>query len=255
MLLLNGLHSNFAWMISCMLHRAPLTYVDVPAESTVDLRGLTHTLVKKKERKKKNLQLFQLYTSKRRTSWNPPQIRDSYVKRDSEWERERGLKKRFSSSSRLRSAAHWAGRRTVFPNTSQDVSPSSLETPRQRLNWDPDIKRLSGIVERRRHRTLYLPECGRNGAFALPVCSLHRVCLLASFEYTLVQTIPQTLRRVERRDVIGSSAQNSVGPATSRPVLAVGPVHRTPFGSSESRKKMRYRSKCDHCKNSYAHPT
>lgn len=139
--------------------------------------------------------------------------------------------------SRLRSAAHWAGRRTVFPNTSQDVGRSSLETPRQRLNWDPDIKRLSGIVERRRHRTLYLPECGRNGAFALPVCSLHRVCLRASLEYTLVQTVPQTLRRVERRDVIRSSAQNSVGPATSRPVLAPGPVHKTPFGSRRVERK------------------
>lgn len=39
---------------------------------------------------------------------------------------------------------------TAFsPNTSLDVCPSSLETPRQRLNSDPDIKRLDGIVVRR----------------------------------------------------------------------------------------------------------
>lgn len=57
------------------------------------------------------------------------------------------------------------------------------------------------------------------------------------WECTLVQTVPQTLRRVERRDVIRSGAQNSVGPATSRPVLALGPVHETPFGSRRVERK------------------
>lgn len=79
---LEWLAFKFHLNIFRMLHRAPLRYVDVPAESMADLRGLTQTLVKKK--RKKNLQLFQLYTCKRRTSLNPLQIRDRYVKRDSE---------------------------------------------------------------------------------------------------------------------------------------------------------------------------
>lgn len=58
MLLLNGLHSNFTWMFSRTLHRAPPRYVDVPAESTVDLRGLTQTLVKKKESEKEKSATF-----------------------------------------------------------------------------------------------------------------------------------------------------------------------------------------------------
>lgn len=79
---LEWLAFKFHLNIFHMLHRAPLRYVDVPAESTVDLRGLTQALVKKK--KKKNLQLFQLYTCKQRTSLNPLQIQDGCVKRDSE---------------------------------------------------------------------------------------------------------------------------------------------------------------------------
>lgn len=101
-----------------------------------------------------------------------------------------------------------------FPqNTSQDVGPSSLETLRQRLNSDSDIKRLDGIAVRCRHTTLYLPECSlRSGRLFTSL-----VCLSALLEYILVQTVPQTLRRANRRRDFRSSAQPSAGPARSRP--------------------------------------
>lgn len=229
-----------------MLHCAPLRYVDLPAESMVDLWGLTKTLVKKK--KKKNLPLFQLCMCKQRTSLNPLQVRDSSVKRDSEWERERPEKKK-----RLRSCLGFEVQRTglvgaaFFPNTSLDVGASSPEMLRLRLNWDPDIKRLNGIVERRRHRTLYLPECGRSGAFALPVCSLHRcVCVRRS---------STSLFKLSHRPSDGSGGETTAGPVLSLPRALqrlvprrLGPGHKTPFGSQRVKRKMLYRSKCDHLK-------
>lgn len=49
---LEWLAFKFHLNIFHMLHRAPLRYVDVPAESTVDLRGLTQALVNKEKKRK-----------------------------------------------------------------------------------------------------------------------------------------------------------------------------------------------------------
>lgn len=130
---------------------------------------------------------------------------------DREWERERP-KKRFRSC--LDFQVLWT-RLLDTPlslNTSRGVGPSSLETPRQRLNSDPDIKRLDGIVVRRRHRTFNLPECS--------LCSARLLTSPGRFNKDVLQRCTQTVpKMLAQKDWENRwhQVQPSVGPATSRP--------------------------------------
>lgn len=128
---LEWLAFKFHLNIFHMLHRAPLRYVDVPAESTVDLRGLTQALVKK-EKKEQSATFSTVYVQTKsilKSTADSRRLRQKTLR-----VRERPKKKRFRPCLDFEVAAHWAGRRIVFPNTSLDVGPSSLETLRQRLN-------------------------------------------------------------------------------------------------------------------------
>lgn len=65
-------------------------------------------------------------------------------------------------------------------------------------------------------------------------------------------TDPQTGQE-ERRDRVQRSEFRGSCNVSSR--VSTRPCAQDAFWESESRKRMQYRSKCDHCKNSYAHST